>query len=117
MSKKGESQRKPSQLLRDLRHVYKEPPEADKSEAHRALRGIKNSDYGDFIDRLQKAEQAHRAGLKSMPMPVKVAADGSKAGQVVADEGSERVQELIGKLLAEAEAVGVCEVVEGGLVT
>jgi hypothetical protein len=106
MPRKGT--RKPSEILRDLRHVYRRPATEDQSPGQKKLREIWEADSTKFLDMLHKAEQAHRAGADRAKAMVKTS--GGAPGAVAepeADEGSARVEELIESILKEAKEAGV----------
>jgi len=87
-SKRG---RKPvSKLLSDLRYVYKETDASKDTRGQAALRRLWEADPDRFMDRLQKAEVAHRAGGKQAGSKV----EPSKVEEEV-DEGSDRALAVV----------------------
>jgi hypothetical protein len=96
MSKKG--RRMPSQLLKDLREVYKQESAAEaKTAGQRLCWGVRTKDPDKFVDRLGRLEQAHRAGqVKAQPKPA-----AEPEGPV--DRGAERVLELLDQGIAADE--------------
>jgi len=88
-------------LLRDLRAVYGQQKKRDRTPGQKVLRQIFESNFGLFLDRLQKAEYAHSLAL------MKAAAKAEKAHEISrsspeTDEGTERCLALCNKLLQEA---------------
>jgi hypothetical protein len=98
MSKKG--RRMPSQLLKDMREVYKQESAAQaKTAGQRLCWGVRTKDPDKFVDRLGRLEQAHRVGqAKAQPKPA-----AEPEGPVERDAGASRVLELLDQGIAADE--------------
>ena len=103
-------QKKPNQLLKDMRHVYRSKAEHDVTTGQKALRKFLDDDPKGFVVQLTALERAYRAdkvaGRKaieataiSVSGPPKV---GGEAG-FQEDAGEMRVRDVIGELLGEWE--------------
>lgn len=99
--RKGVPIRQVSQLLKDMRAVYNGKKEKDLPR-YAPLRKLLEEDGERFLAQLGSLERAHRSGSVKAAARVearqmeKAAVEAGKA-----DEGSERVEELIDRLLKE----------------
>ena len=83
--------------LKDYRFVYQNPEEDVGTPMQRQLRAMLHDDPAKFLDRLEKAEAAHRDRQKNIAV-----AKAEKAAVVdEGDEGEEKVLGLIESLLSE----------------
>jgi hypothetical protein len=103
-------------LLRDMRHVYTNPPSEDSTEGHRSLRAMKDKDFQKFLAQMQKLEADHHKKVEAGKLAVaakkaaaaKAALEHGKAkvGQTTAfeDVGQENLEDLLQTVLKEAGA-------------
>lgn len=93
-----------SGLLQDMRWVYANPKKK-RGTAGRELCGrIYDKDGQDFLTRLERMEKEYRGRLKGEVVVEELEGGG------IGDEGSEKVEALLERLIREARG----EVVEGG---
>lgn len=98
--KKGS--RKPSQLLRDMRHVFKTAKGTNETPSQTRLREFLRESPDKFIAQLGSLEKAMAAGKtqdKAQPSGAVPPPDAPSG-----DKGETRALELIDRLLAEASA-------------
>ena len=102
-SKKGRHIRMPSRLLKDMRLVYSQEKEKDLAR-HAPLRQMLENETEKFVGQLGQLERAHRSGLaKSVEKMAErqMLREREREGGKGVDQGSERAEELIAKLLQE----------------
>lgn len=97
--------KKPSRLLMDMRKVYEQEKEEDRTPGQRVLRGMLEKDPEKFIGRLGTMEAAHRSrvgvpAVAGVEKPKESGGENSPPG--IVDEGTERVETLIERLLDQA---------------
>lgn len=100
--KKGRTWKKPSGLLRDMRFVYgaSEPIEGDSTQGRRECRAWLKDDRKGFLGKMSDLERALQAsGDRSKAAAVAAGLGVKPAAEM--DEGTERVMELIQRLLGE----------------
>jgi hypothetical protein len=95
-----------SRMLEDMRFIYRtreRPGGKETSEGRRKCREFYNEDKKAFLAKLTALETAYE-GRKAKEQEVKAAAVAAGLGvKAEVDEGTERVREMIGKVLAECK--------------
>jgi cupin superfamily acireductone dioxygenase involved in methionine salvage len=86
------------QGLADMRCVYAGQPAT--TEAKRVWRQMFEQKPGQFVSEYMKAENAYRVGLKALKREPEQ--KGEAVDEVVVDEGSERSEEMVRRLIKEA---------------
>ncbi len=91
----------PSELLKDMRLVYKGKTQGMTTPGQKGLIDLLKSEPEKFMAQLGTLERARQAARKSLASPAHT--DQAKAAEkkAVADEGTRRVGELLDDLLAE----------------
>jgi hypothetical protein len=96
--------RRPSRLLRDLRAVYEQPKEMDRTPGQRALRKLFDESPEQFIRQLAAAEREFRAQGRTAGSQKQGARPVEPTGR--RDEGHERSELLIQQLLEQLDESG-----------
>ncbi len=102
----GRSVKQTSAYLADLRHVYRQPVETDKTEGHRMCRKFKDDDPKGFLKEIGLQERAHAAGKREVHAAANLleGSDSSASEPEEVDEGEVRALDLIDRILGEWEA-------------
>jgi hypothetical protein len=108
----GEPVAKEVSLYETMRHVFSQPKEADRTQPQRECRAWLKDDRKGFMAKLADLEKAALAGREKPPE-----GDGSGPENSGPDEGSARVEELIQRLLDQANQDAEAPVKDGRCMT
>lgn len=97
---------RPTELLRDLRWVYKNPKAKADTEARTKLQQMFRDEPEAFVRMLAGMEKDRRSKKVEASAGESAGKGGGGGGRIVRDEGAERVEEMIARLLEEAGGEG-----------
>ena len=97
MSRKGE--RRPSVMLKEMRHVHTRPKEEDVTPGHQKFRKMWEEDFGKFLTLMERWENEH--GRKRARAKECLREETRRKEEKEEDRGGEMALELVERLLLE----------------